>query len=89
MRVAFFLGGMALLAVALYLGYHAALLIDSLKTIGLLSFEVWTDAFWLVDPANYHAGLGPNGKWFTEAFGAFWAFVIGYSLVRTSTRMSD
>lgn len=76
--------GLALMAVALWLGYTGVKLVLVLKDAGDLSHYVWTNEFWLVDPENYRRGLGPNGKWALRFFGSFWSFVFACALVKAS-----
>ena len=89
MRTVLFVLGMVLLGLALYLGKEAAYLIDALRSSGQFTLEVWKNWFWFRNPDDFSSGLAPNGRWFLEAFGALALFSVGWSFMRTSTRMRE
>lgn len=84
MRALLLVLGLGLLALSFWLGYTGVRLILILKDAGELSFQAWTNEFWLLDPENYRRGLGPNGRWALRMFGSFWSFVFACALVKVS-----
>lgn len=84
MRYLLLILGLGLVALGVYLSYHGVRAITILRESGNFSLQVWTNAFWLLDPDDYHKGLGPNGRWALRFFGAFWSFVFGAALVKAA-----
>ena len=89
MRLLLWTLGAGFLGLAVWLGYTAFAAIDDLQDSGLLSFKIWTNAFWLADTQNYKAGLGENAKWFLRLFGGFWALLFGWRFAAAAGHMAE
>jgi hypothetical protein len=74
--------GGAICALALYLMYSGAVLIDANLTSGSFNLRFWDAWFWLKHPPSLEHGLADNGKSWLEILSGAIIAAIGWGTIR-------